>query len=181
METRKANEQVDVKTGQSQKMRAENITYGDYAEMSDEDLAKLRDKRSQNRSALSGAVLQTYVPPEFKKKNLHYEWMIDDPILIKSKVDDGWVVVSDEKLAKLKGCSTTSAVKIPSGISDAHGEAEMLILMAIHKDLYNDDVIARKKRIKELSDMIDTGKTIVSDAKSGKAESGLEVKEVRIE
>lgn len=183
METRKANNQatLDVKTGQSTEMRAENIKYDDYANINPETLSLLREKRQKNRSSTSGAVLQTYIPPEYKKKGLHYEWFVDDPIIVKSKVEDGWVVVSDEKLSKLKGCSTTTAVKIPSGISNAHGEAEQLILMAIHKELYEDDLENQKRRIKELSDMIDSGKAIVSDADNSGEVSGLEVKEVKIE
>ena len=50
--------------------------------------------------------------------------------------------------------------------------------MAIHKTLYEDDVKASKKRIKELDDYINSGKIVSPDGKT-KTE-GIEVKEISI-
>ncbi len=181
METRQANkiETRDVKTGQSDEMKTDNALYETYANMSDAEIAKLRAKR-QERKSFSGKVLHTLVPEEFKKKNLHYEWIIYDPIVIDQKLRNGWVVVSDEKLAKLKGCSTTSQIKIPSGLKNDRGEPEYLILMAIHKKLYEDDILSQKQKMKEFNDNIDSGKSIVDDTGKQVAEK-LEVKEVEVE
>lgn len=182
MEVKKANtlESKDTKTGQSLQMRSDNVLYDDYANMSEKQIAELRDKRKKNRVGLSGKVLQTFIPDEFKKSNLVYQWAIDDPINLRKLMADGWVVVSDEKLALLKGCSTTSVVKIPSGTSNTHGEPEYLVLMAIHKSLYDDDVMARKEKIKALNDQIDNGTAIMKQSSSDSTD-GLEVKEVKIE
>jgi len=169
----------DTKTGQSLEMRSDNVLYEDYANMSDKEIASMRAKR-KNRQSLSGKVVQTFIPEEFKKPHLVYQWMNDDPINLKKKMSDGWVVVSDEKLALLKGCSTSSAIKIPAGTTNKRGEPEYLILMAIHESFYNDDLMARKKRIKELNDMIDTGEGIAKESAEDST-SGLEVREVKIE
>lgn len=184
MEVKKANtlETKDTKTGQSLQMRSDSILYDDYAKMSEKQIAELRDKRKKNRASLSGRALQTFVPEEFKSPNMHYAWEIDDPINLRKLLADGWVVVSDEKLAKLKGCSTSSVVKIPSGLSNSHGEPEYMVLMAIHKSLYEDDVLAQKQRIKALNDQIDTGAGIAQDQSPDAASTdGLEVKEIKIE
>lgn len=186
MENRQANKldnKTDAKFGQSQDLRVDNVNYADYANLSASDLAKLREQRKNRRSSLSGAILQTHVPAEFLNENLHYEWVIDDPIVIKNKTADGWVVVCDEKLAALKGCSTTTSVKIPSGISDKNGNPEYLILMAIRKEFYEDDILAKKRAIKTLSDRIDQGQGIVSSAEDGADRDigGLQVKEVKVE
>lgn len=182
MEVRKANtlETKDTKTSQSLQMRADNVLYDDYAKMSDKEIAELREKRKTNRASTSGRVLQTFIPEEFKKSSLVYQWAIDDPINLRKLMADGWVVVSDEKLAALKGGSTTSVVKIPSGSTNTHGEPEYLVLMAIHKSLYEDDVLAKKQRIKELNDQIDNGTAIMKQSASDSTD-GLEVKEVKIE
>lgn len=182
MEVRKANtlETKDTKTSQSLQMRSDNILYEDYASMSEKDIAELREKRKKNRASTSGKVLQTFIPEEFKNPNMHYEWVIDDPINLRKLIADGWVVVSDEKLAKLKGCSTTSTVKIPSGLSNTHGEPEYMVLVCIHKALYEDDILAQKQKIKELNDQIDDGTAIMKQNASDSVD-GLEVKEVKIE
>lgn len=181
METRKANQITtkDVKTGQAEEMRAENVMYENYANMSDAEIEKLRSKR-QARQSTSGKVFKTYIPEEFKNKNLHYEWIIYNPIVVDQKIKDGWIVVSDERLANLKGCSTTSEVKIPSGLSNDRGEPEYLILMAIHKALHDDDVRAQKERIKNFDNDISTGKSIV-DEQGRQVKEKLELKEVSVE
>lgn len=171
----------DVKTGQSLKFRSDNVLYDDYANMSDKEIAELRTKRNANRSSFSGKMLQTHIPDEYKKKNLHYQWQIDDPVNLKKLMEQGWVVVSDEQLAALKGGSTTSVVKIPSGSTNNRGEPEYLVLMAIHKSFYEDDMLARKQRIKEINDQIDSGTGIAADKAENESSSGLEVKEVKIE
>lgn len=177
-----ANIRQDVKTGQSLKFRSDNVLYDDYANMSDKEIAELRKKRNDNRSSFSGKMLQTHIPDEYKKKGLHYQWQIDDPINLKKLMEQGWVVVSDETLAKLKGGSTTSVVKIPSGGYNNRGEPEYLVLMAIHQSFYDDDELARKKRIKEINDQIDQGTGIASDKSEDAVSSrGIEVNEVRIE
>lgn len=182
MEVRQAKtlETKDTKTSQSLQFRKDNVLYDDYANMSQKDIEELRAKRKENRASTSGQMLQTYIPEEFKKPNMHYQWMIDEPINLKKLMADGWVVVSDEKLATLKGGSTTSVVKIPSGTSNTHGEPEYLVLMAIHKALYEDDVLAQKQRIKALNSQIDEGTAIMKQSSSDSTE-GLEVKEVKIE
>ena len=182
MEVRQANklETKDTKTSQSIQMRKDNVLYDDYANMSDKDVAELRAKRNKTRISTSGQMLQTFIPEEFKKPNLEYQWKIDDPINLKKLMAEGWVVVSDEKLATLKGGSTTSVVKIPSGSTNTHGEPEYLVLMAIHKSLYEDDVLAQKQRIKDLNDQIDNGTAIMKQSASDSTD-GLEVKEVKIE
>lgn len=181
METRKANQMTtkDVNTGQAEEMRAENVMYENYANMSDAEIEKLRSKR-QARQSTSGKVFKTYTPEEFKNKNLHYEWIIYNPIVVDQKIKDGWIVVSDERLANLKGCSTTSEVKIPSGLSNDRGEPEYLILMAIHKALHDDDVRAQKERIKNFDNDISTGKSIV-DEQGRQVKEKLELKEVSVE
>lgn len=177
-----ANIKKDVKTGQSLEFRSDNVLYDDYANMSDKEIAALRKKRNASRSSLSGQMLQTHIPDEYKKENLHYQWHIDDPINLKKLMENGWVVVSDEKLAMLKGGSTTSVVKIPSGSYNNRGEPEYLVLMAIHKSFYEDDVMARKQRIKEINDQIDKGTAIAADKSEDAASpEGLEVNEVKIE
>lgn len=181
MENRQANSldnSKDVKTGQDKSMKRDNAFYESYANMSAEEIKKLREKRNTNRASMSGQTLKTYVPESFKNPNLHYEWVIFDPIEMDRRLSDGWVIVENEKLAKLKGCSTTSQVKIPSGGKTANGEPEHLVLMAIHKTLYDDDVKASKKRIKELDDYINSGKIVSPDGKT-KTE-GIEVKEISI-
>lgn len=176
------NVQKDVKTGQSLEFRSDNVLYEDYANMSDKEIAELRSKRNANRSSLSGKMLQTHIPDEYKKDNLHYAWQIDDPINLKKLMEQGWVVVSDKVLATLKGGSTTSVVKIPSGGNNSRGEPEYLVLMAIHKSFYEDDEKARYQRIKEINDQIDQGTGIASDrSEDAVGSSGLEVKEVKIE
>lgn len=182
METRKANtlnNTQDVKTGQAQEMRAENVFYEQYLNMSDAEIEKLRSKR-QARLSSSGQVFKTYVPEEFKNPNLYYEWVIYNPVAVDQRIKDGWIVVANEKLAKLKGCSTTSEVKIPSGLSNDHGDPEYLILMAIHKKLHDDDVAAQKQRIKDFDENISTGKSIVDD-KGQQIKEQLEIKEVSVE
>lgn len=154
--------QKDAKTGQSQEMKTDNVFYDKYANMSDSEIAKIRAQR-QKRQSFSGKMLNTFVPPEFKKENLHYEWVIYDPIVVDEKIKNGWVVVSDEKLAAMKGCSTTSEVRIPSGTSNKRGEPEQLILMAIHKAIFEDEVNAAKKRILDFDNDIETGATVVDD------------------
>lgn len=181
MDVRQANklETKDTKTGQAEAMRTDNVFYDDYANMSAEKLAELRKKR-QDRASFSGKVMNTYIPPEFKNENLHYEWVIYDPILVDQKVKNGWIVIADEKLAKMKGCSTSSQVTIPSGLSNNRGEPEYLILMALHKALYEEDIATQKRRIKEFNDQMDSGKTIATEG--GEAlEQNLEVKEISIQ
>lgn len=183
METRQANKigQNDVKTGQANENRADNAFYENYANMSDAEIAKLRSVR-QSRVSTSGKVLQTYVPEEFKKPNLHYEWMVYDPLDIDRKIKNGWVVVSDEKLAKLKGCSTTSEIKIPSGLTTNRGEPEYLILMAIHKAIYEDDIRAQKQRMIDFDKNMNTGKSIVDEnGEQVKEDLQFKSKEVSIE
>lgn len=182
MEVRKANtlETKDTKTGQSLQFRSDNVLYDDYAKMSEKEIAELREKRKTNRASTSGKVLQTFIPEEFKKSSLVYQWAIDEPINLKKLMADGWVVVSDEKLATLKGGSTSSVVKIPSGLSNTHGEPEYLVLMAIHKALYEDDMMAKKQKIKELNNQIDEGTAIMKQSSSDSTD-GLEVKEIKIE
>lgn len=182
MEVRQANklETKDTKTSQSLNFRSDNVLYDDYAKMGEKEIAELREKRLKNRASTSGKVLQTFIPEEFKKSSLVYQWAIDEPINLKKLMADGWVVVSDEKLAALKGGSTTSVVKIPSGSSNIHGDPEYLVLMAIHKSLYDDDVLAQKQKIKELNDQIDDG-TAIMKQNAGDSTEGLEVKEVKIE
>lgn len=182
MENRQANKldnSKDVISGQDKSMKRDNAFYDSYTNMSDEDIKKLREKRNANRASMSGQTLKTYVPESFKNPNLHYEWVIYDPIDIDRRLADGWVIVENEKLAKLKGCSTTSQVKIPSGGHRPNGEPEHLVLMAIHKSLHDDDVQAQKKRIKELDDYINKGKIVSPDGKSNP--EGIEVKEVKID
>lgn len=182
MENRQANKldhSKDTKTGQSQEARRDNVYYESYANMSDEEIKKLREQRNQNRASTSGQVLKTFVPERFKNPNLHYEWVIEDPINIDSKIADGWVIVQNEELSKIKGCSTTSRVKIPSGSNNAVGEPEYLVLMAIHKALWEDDVKAKKQRIKELDDYINSGQVMTPDG--SKAPDAIVAKEVRIE
>lgn len=182
MEVRQAKtlETKDTKTSQSLQFRKDNVLYDDYADMSAKEIEELRAKRNKNRASTSGQMLQTYIPEEFKKPNMHYQWMIDEPINLKKLMADGWVVVSDEKLATLKGGSTSSVVKIPSGTSNTHGEPEYLVLMAIHQALYDDDVLAQKQRIKALNSQIDEGTAIMKQNASDSTE-GLEVKEIKIE
>lgn len=183
METRQANKinQNDTKTGQANENRADNTFYEQYANMSDAEIAKLRSVR-QSRTSISGKVLQTYVPEEFKKKNLHYQWFVYDPLEIDRMVKDGWVVVSDEKLAKLKGCSTTSEIKIPSGLTTNRGEPEFLILMAIHKVIFDADMRAQKERMIDFDKDINVGHSIV-DETGGQIKEDLQFKskEVSIE
>lgn len=182
METRKANQNnftKDTKTGQAEEMRTDNVFFEDYANMSDTEIAKLREKR-RARASFSGKVLNTYVPEEYKNKNLHYEWVIYDPVVVDSKIKDGWVVVSNEALANLKGCSTTSEVKIPSGLSNNRGEPEYLILMAIHKVLFEEDMMAKRKRMHDFDVNINTGDAIVDD-KGEQVKEKLTLKEVSIE
>lgn len=181
MENRQANKldnSKDINTGQNKEMKRDNVYLDSYMNMSDAEIQKLREKRNANRASTSGQVLKTYVPERFKNPNLHYEWFIYNPIDIERKLADGWVVVQSEELAKLKGCSTTSQVRIPSGDKTDTGESEYLILMAIHKTLYEDDIKAQKKRIKDLDDYINSGK-IVSPEGKAKPE-GIETKEVTI-
>lgn len=172
MEIKQAKEfdnQKDAQTGQSQEMRRDNVFYDKYANMSDKEIAKIRAQR-QKRQSVSGQMLKTFVPPEFKKENLHYEWVVYDPIVVDAKVKNGWVVVSDAKLAEMKGCSTSSEVRIPSGGFNKRGEPEQLVLMAIHKAIYEEDVQAAKKRIIDFDNDIETGRTVVD-------EKGRQVKE----
>lgn len=170
--------QKDAKTGQSQEMKTDNVFYDKYANMSDKEIAKIRAQR-QKRQSFSGRMLNTHVPDEFKKQNLHYEWFVYDPIVVDEKIKNGWVIVSDEKLAALKGCSTTSEVRIPSGSSNKHGEPEQLILMAIHKAIYDDEVAAAKKRILDFDADIESGRTVI-DEKGRQVQEGIEYKEVEI-
>lgn len=165
METKQAKQfdgSKDAKTGQSQDMKTDNVFYDKYANMSDSEIAKIRNQR-RARQSFSGKMLNTFVPPEFKKDNLHYEWVVYDPIVVDAKVKNGWVVVQDEKLAAMKGCSTTSEVRIPSGSTNKRGEAEQLVLMAIHKAIYEEEVLAAKQRIIDFDNDIETGKTVVDD------------------
>lgn len=181
METRKANNNFtkDVKSGQSIEMRTDNVFFESYANMSDAEIAKLREKRHA-RASFSGKVLNTYIPDEFKNKNLYYEWVVYDPVVVDSKIKDGWVIVSNEALANLKGCSTSSEVKIPSGISNNRGEPEYLILMAIHKVLHDEDIEAKKKRMRDFDANINTGDAIV-DEKGNSVKENITLKEVSIE
>lgn len=176
MDVRQANkiETKDTKTGQAEAMRTDNVFYDDYANMSAEQIAELRKKR-QERASFSGKVMNTYIPPEFKNKNLHYEWVIYDPILVDQKVKNGWIVIADEKLAKMKGCSTSSQVTIPSGLSNNRGEPEYLILMALHKALYDEDVAVQKRRIQEFNDNIDSGQAIATE-NGALADDGIDIK-----
>ena len=183
METRQANkiEQKDAQTSQAQAMRVDNAMYKDYANMSDEEIAKLRAKRNA-RQSFSGKVLKTYIPEEFKNPKLYYEWVVYDEILVDQKIKNGWIVVADEKLAKMKGCSTTSQITIPSGHYNQQGDPELLILMAIHKVIYDEDVRAKKQRIIDFNKNIDTGASIVDE--NGKDQSGsleFKSKEVSIQ
>ena len=183
METRQANkiENKDVRTGQANENRTDNALYEQYANMSDTEIAKLRSAR-QERTSISGRVLQTYIPPEFKKNNLHYQWFVYDPIEIDMMVKNGWVIVSDEQLAKKKGCSTSSQVKIPSGLNTNRGEPEYLILMAIHKALYEADIKAQKERMINFDKDINAGAAIVDDTgKQTKENLEFKSKEVSIE
>ena len=182
MEVRQAKtlDQKDTKTGQSLQYRKDNVLYDDYAKMSEKQIAELRGKRKKNRASTSGQMLQTHIPEEFKNPNMHYQWVIDDPINLKKLLADGWVVVSDEQLAALKGCSTSSVVKIPSGSSNTRGDPEYLVLMCIHKVLYEDDILAQKERIKALNSQIDEGTAIIKQNASDSTE-GLEITEVKIE
>lgn len=183
MENRQANKldnSKDVKTGQSAEMRRDNVYYESYANMSDAEVEKLREKRSQNRTSNSGQVLKTFVPERFKNPNLHYEWVIENPIDLDRRIADGWVVVQNEELSKLKGCSTTSNVAIPSGANTSEGKPERLVLMAIHKKLWEDDEKAKKQRIKELDDYINSGR-VVGSPDGEKTPDAIKVKEVNIE
>lgn len=183
MENRQANKldnSKDVKTGQSSEMRRDNVYYESYANMSDEDIAKLRERRSQNRTSNSGQVLKTFVPERFKNPNLHYEWVIEDPIDLDRRIADGWVIVQNEELSKLKGCSTTSSVAIPSGSNTANGTPERLVLMAIHKELWEDDERAKRKRINELDGYINSGH-VVGSPEGEKTPDAIKAKEVHIE
>ena len=183
MEDRKANKldnQKDVTTGQSTEMRRDNVYFESYANMNDKEIEKLRAKRSANRTSNSGQVLKTFVPERFKNKNLHYEWVVEDPIDLDRRIADGWVVVQNEELAKLKGCSTTSNITIPSGSHTANGEPERLILMAIHQQLWEDDEMAKKKRIKELDSYINEG-NVVGSPGGEKTPDAIKAKEVHIE
>ncbi len=184
METAKANKIDDVKdtkSGQSKENRVDNAMYENYANMSAAEIAKLRSARKA-RTSLNGKVLNTYVPEDYKNPNLYYEWMVYDPIVIDQKIKDGWVIVSDKKLADMKGCSTTSEVKIPSGTTTNRGEPEYLILMAIHKVLHDEDVAAQKQRMIDFDKAISTGKEIVDDKGQSTAKDiEFKSKEVSIE
>lgn len=182
MENRQANKldnSKDVNTGQNKEMSRDNVYLDSYMNMSDAEIKKLREKRNANRASTSGQVLKTYVPERFKRPNLHYEWVIYNPIAVDNRISDGWVIVQNEELAKLKGCSTTSQVKIPSGGKTDTGEPEYMVLMAIHKTLFEDDIKAKKKRIKDLDDYINSGKLVSPEGKINSDE--ITVKEVKID
>jgi len=156
------DELKETKTGQTAAVsKVDVINFEKYAGMSEDELAKMADERNDKRLSTTGATLNTYVPKEFKNKypHMHFEWVYENLAVIEQMKTAGWVVVQDLNLAKAKSASTGSSVKI-SAMTTKDGKAEYLVLMAIPKRFKEDDLKARKKKMKELMDLIETGKLI---------------------
>ena len=151
----------DSRNGQiSSVSRVEDINkFKSYQEMSEAEIEAQRRSRNAARAGTNGAILTTYIPESFKDPKLHYEWVLDNGIELDIRKQNGWGVCEDTELARKKGCSTGSAIKIPAG-QDRNGQPQQLVLMAIHKSFYEDDMAARKNKIKEFSRTIDSGTAI---------------------
>lgn len=170
----------DTRNGQSNSVsRVEEINnFKSYADMSESEIEARRKERNASRAGVNGATVKTYIPAEFKDPKLHYEWVMDDGIGVDMKKRDGWVLCENAELARKKGCSTGSVIKIPAG-QDKDGHPIHLVLMAIHKRFYEDDMDARKNRIKEISNTIDGGSVIDSGGKVV-ADGAIKTREVSI-
>lgn len=170
----------DTRSGQSTSVsRVDDINnFKSYQNMGESEIESQRRLRNAARASANGAMVKTFIPDSFKDPKLHYEWVLDDGIELDMRKQNGWVVCENEELARKKGCSTGSAIKIPAGQAK-NGQVHHLVLMAIHKTFYEDDMLARKNRIKEISSTIDSGKA-VGLKNENFAEGGIRTREVNI-